>query len=110
MRLVDHVLGLWQEYFPNCFQNFVVVSQRSLSPAAPKTTFKSHFLKLLVSSMSSTCLDMSTDSSIQDVSNFLGRRIAEIVKHNNLNWEEWPGKERMQVLCIRAAGLFIWAT
>ena len=54
-------------------------------------------------------LDTSTDSSIQDVTNFLGRRVAEIVKHNDLSWEEWPAKDQMQALCIQAAGLFIWA-
>jgi WD40 repeat protein len=54
-------------------------------------------------------LDPSTDSSIMDVSNFLGRRIGEIVEDNDLNWEEWPGKQRMQALCSRASGLFIWA-
>jgi hypothetical protein len=54
-------------------------------------------------------LDTSTDSSIMDVSTFLGRRIGEIVENHDLNWEEWPGKKRMQGLCSRASGLFIWA-
>jgi WD40 repeat protein len=54
-------------------------------------------------------LDTAAPSSIQDVSHFLGKRIAEIVENNDLNWEEWPGQERMQALCIRASGLFIWA-
>jgi hypothetical protein len=54
-------------------------------------------------------LDTSAESSIQDVSTFLGRRIWEIVEQNDMNWEEWPGKERMQALCVRASGLFIWA-
>jgi hypothetical protein len=39
----------------------------------------------------------------------LAKRIGEIVEKNDLNWEEWPGMERMEVLCIRASGLFIWA-
>jgi WD40 repeat protein len=54
-------------------------------------------------------LDTSTQASIQDVSFFLAKRIGEIVENNDLNWEEWPGIERMEVLCIRASGLFIWA-
>ena len=54
-------------------------------------------------------LDTSDDSSIRDVSIFLRRRIGEIVENNDLNWEEWPGKARMQLLCARASGLFIWA-
>ena len=54
-------------------------------------------------------LDTSTQDSIQDVSYFLAVRIKEIVENNDLNWEEWPGMERMQALCIRASGLFIWA-
>jgi len=31
------------------------------------------------------------------------------VEEWDLNWEEWPGKERLNMLCIRANGLFIWA-
>jgi WD40 repeat protein len=54
-------------------------------------------------------LDTAAESSIQDVSYFLRRRIADIVETNDLNWEEWPGEERMQALCIQASGLFIWA-
>jgi hypothetical protein len=54
-------------------------------------------------------LDTSTQDSIQDVSYFLAKRIGEIVENNDLNWEEWPGMERMEALCIRASGLFIWA-
>ncbi|KIM76096.1 hypothetical protein PILCRDRAFT_13006 [Piloderma croceum F 1598] len=54
-------------------------------------------------------LDTSTQASIQDVSYFLAKRIGEIVENNDLNWEEWPGMERMEILCIRASGLFIWA-
>src|SRR6202042_3203510 len=52
---------------------------------------------------------LDTYASIQDVSNFLTRKIAWIVKQNDLDWMEWPGVERMAVLCVRAAGLFIWA-
>jgi WD40 repeat protein len=54
-------------------------------------------------------LDTSTQASIQDVSYFLAMRIKEIVENNDLNWEKWPGEVRMQALCIRASGLFIWA-
>ncbi|KIM79834.1 hypothetical protein PILCRDRAFT_10013 [Piloderma croceum F 1598] len=38
-------------------------------------------------------LDTSTQASIQDVSYFLTKRIGEIVKNHDLNWEEWPGIE-----------------
>lgn len=54
-------------------------------------------------------LDTSDPSSISDVSTFLIRRVVEIVDHNQLNVMEWPGKERMDILCERAGGLFIWA-
>jgi WD domain, G-beta repeat len=54
-------------------------------------------------------LDTSSESSFQDVSNFLRRRIADIVEINDLNWVEWPGEQRMDTLCVRALGLFIWA-
>jgi WD40 repeat protein len=52
---------------------------------------------------------LETSSSIEDVSNFLTRKIAWIVKQNDLDWMEWPGVERMEMLCAQAAGLFIWA-
>jgi hypothetical protein len=54
-------------------------------------------------------LDTAAESSIDDVSNFITRKITSIVEDYDLNWEEWPGEERMQALCDRASGLFIWA-
>ncbi|KZP08515.1 hypothetical protein FIBSPDRAFT_761260, partial [Athelia psychrophila] len=37
------------------------------------------------------------------------KQLARIVEENDLNWLQWPGEERMEVLCDRASGLFIWA-
>ncbi|KZP08971.1 hypothetical protein FIBSPDRAFT_250129 [Athelia psychrophila] len=54
-------------------------------------------------------LDTSAPSSIRDVSTYLAIQIARIVKENDLNWLEWPGEARMDALCNRASGLFIWA-
>ncbi|KZP18437.1 hypothetical protein FIBSPDRAFT_956229 [Athelia psychrophila] len=54
-------------------------------------------------------LDTSAASSIRDVSAYMVRRIVRIVEDNDLNWNEWPGEARMQALCIRGSGLFIWA-
>ncbi|KZP18456.1 hypothetical protein FIBSPDRAFT_933419 [Athelia psychrophila] len=54
-------------------------------------------------------LDTSAPSSIRDVSTYLGIQIARIVNENDLNWLQWPGEARMQALCDRASGLFIWA-
>lgn len=54
-------------------------------------------------------LDTGSKSSINDVSKFLRRRIVAIVADNELNWNEWPGDERMDMLAARASGLFIWA-
>lgn len=54
-------------------------------------------------------LDTSAQSSIVDVSNFLRRKIVNIVIDNDLDWEKWPGEQRMDSLCTRASGLFIWA-
>ncbi|KZP06619.1 hypothetical protein FIBSPDRAFT_939928 [Athelia psychrophila] len=54
-------------------------------------------------------LDTSAPSSIRDVSTYLGIQIARIVADNNLDWLEWPGYVRMEALCVRASGLFIWA-
>ena len=54
-------------------------------------------------------LDTSDPSSIEDVSRYLFRNVKQLVEKWNLNWKEWPGEERMKMLCVRASGLFIWA-
>ena len=54
-------------------------------------------------------LDTSDPSSIEDVSRYLFRHVKQLVEKWDLNWEEWPGEERMKMLCVRASGLFIWA-
>ena len=52
---------------------------------------------------------LDTAASLGDVSSFLRRKVAHIVERNDLNWEIWPGEERMSMLAARASGLFIWA-
>ncbi|KZP07800.1 hypothetical protein FIBSPDRAFT_803637 [Athelia psychrophila] len=54
-------------------------------------------------------LDTSAPSSIQDVSTYMRKQLVGIVEENDLNWYEWPGEARMEALCDRASGLFIWA-
>jgi hypothetical protein len=54
-------------------------------------------------------LDTSHPFSLRDVSFFLRQRVKSIVEDNDLNWGLWPGERRMEVLCDRASGLFIWA-
>ncbi|KZP05666.1 hypothetical protein FIBSPDRAFT_805596, partial [Athelia psychrophila] len=54
-------------------------------------------------------LDTSAPSSIRDVSTYLHIQITRIVKENNMDWSQWPGKARMAALCYQASGLFIWA-
>lgn len=54
-------------------------------------------------------LDTSDPSCIEDVSRYLFRNIKRLVLKWDLNWGEWPGEERMKMLCFRASGLFIWA-
>jgi len=54
-------------------------------------------------------LDTSDLSCIEDVSRYLFRNVKQLVEQWDLNWEEWPGEERMKMLCVRASGLFIWA-
>jgi hypothetical protein len=54
-------------------------------------------------------LDTSDPSSIEDVSRYLFRNVKLLVEKWDLNWGEWPGEERMKMLCVRASGLFIWA-
>ncbi|KZP08520.1 hypothetical protein FIBSPDRAFT_938937 [Athelia psychrophila] len=56
-----------------------------------------------------THLDTSAPSSIRDVSAYLSIQIARIAEENSLDWLEWPGEARMNALCDRASGLFIWA-
>jgi hypothetical protein len=54
-------------------------------------------------------LDTSDASSIMDVSPYLSRNVKLLVEKWDLNWEKWPGEERLKILSIRAGGLFIWA-
>jgi len=52
---------------------------------------------------------LDTAASLGGVSSFLRKKVAHIVERNDLNWEIWPGEERMSMLAARASGLFIWA-
>ena len=52
---------------------------------------------------------LDTATSLGDVSSFLRKKVGHIVERNGLNWEIWPGEERMSMLAARASGLFIWA-
>ena len=54
-------------------------------------------------------LDTSDPSSVKDVSRYLFRNVKQLVEEWDLNWEQWPGEERMNKLCFRSSGLFIWA-
>lgn len=54
-------------------------------------------------------IHLDTASSVKDVAFFLRRKVSDIVEHYDLNWEEWPGEDRMVALGERASGLFIWA-
>ena len=53
-------------------------------------------------------LDTSDPSSMEDVSKYLLRKIGKLAEDENLNLEIWPGRERFEMLCVRAAKLFIW--
>lgn len=53
-------------------------------------------------------LNTSDLSSIQDVSRYLSRNVKRIAEEWNFDWEQWPGKG-LEMLCVRAGGLFIWA-
>jgi len=54
-------------------------------------------------------LDTPDLSCIEDISRYMFRNVKQLVEKWDLNWEEWPGEERMKMLCVRASGLFIWA-
>ena len=54
-------------------------------------------------------LDTTDPSCIEDVSRYLSRNLQRLVEEWDLYWEVWPGRERFEKLCHRAAGLFIWA-
>lgn len=52
---------------------------------------------------------LDTGSSIGDVAVYFRRQVKEIVERYELNWDEWPTEEGMEILATRASGLFIWA-
>ena len=54
-------------------------------------------------------LDPAAQSSIQDVADFLERRMQEMVRDYHLEEWDWPGEETMKGLCDKASGLFLWA-
>jgi hypothetical protein len=54
-------------------------------------------------------LDTSHPLSTQDVAKFFRSEIKKIVRTYLSEMEQWPGEARMQMLCDRASGLFIWA-
>jgi hypothetical protein len=53
-------------------------------------------------------MHISSKNSIAEVTRFLERRVAAIMKKNHVDWSQW-GEERMRKLCTQASGLFIWA-
>jgi len=54
-------------------------------------------------------LNTSDPSCMEDVSKYLSRNLQRLVEKWDLNCRVWPGQERFEKLCHRAAGLFIWA-
>ena len=54
-------------------------------------------------------LDTSDPSCMEDISRYLSRNLQRLVEEWDLNGQVWPGRERFEKLCHRAAGLFIWA-
>ena len=68
-----------------------------------------HSLQLNHEHVKHVHLDTSDPSSMEDVSRYLSRRIGKLAEEENLNLEIWPGRVRFERLCVRAAGLFIWA-
>ena len=53
-------------------------------------------------------MHLSAKDSISEVTTFLERRIAAIMKKYHIDLSQW-GEERMRKLCMQASGLFIWA-
>ena len=53
-------------------------------------------------------MHLSARDSIPEVTNYLERRVAAIMKENHIHLSQW-GEERMRKLCTQASGLFIWA-
>ena len=54
-------------------------------------------------------LDTSHPLSTQDLAKFFRSEIKKILRAYLSEMEQWPGEERMEMLCDRASGLFIWA-
>jgi len=53
-------------------------------------------------------MHLSARDSILEVTTFLERRIAAIMKEYHIDLSQW-GEERMRKLCTQGSGLFIWA-
>jgi hypothetical protein len=53
-------------------------------------------------------MHLSAKDSISDVSAFLRRKVATIMKVYHIGLSQW-GEERTRQLCTQASGLFIWA-
>jgi NACHT domain len=81
-----------------------------LISSRPEHGIQLHFSPL-VSKESAAHLDLDTSHplSMQDVSRFFRSEIKKILRTYLSEMEQWPGEERMQMLCDRASGLFIWA-
>jgi hypothetical protein len=53
-------------------------------------------------------MHLSAKDSIPEVTTFLKRKVATIMKKYHIDLSQW-GEERTQKLCTQASGLFIWA-
>jgi hypothetical protein len=76
----------------------------------PEHGIQLHFSPL-VSKKCAAHLDLDTSHllSMQDVAKFFRSEIKKIVRTYLSEMEQWPGEARMQILCDKASGLFIWA-
>jgi WD40 repeat protein len=53
-------------------------------------------------------MHLSANDSIPEVTRFLKRKVAAIMKKYHIDLSQW-GEERTRQLCMQASGLFIWA-
>ncbi|KAF7980316.1 hypothetical protein HWV62_39116 [Athelia sp. TMB] len=103
-------LAATAEIFSQIFKSFSSRNAKVLISSRTDDDIRRPFASMMdVAHVKHVHLDTAAATSIRDVSIYLARRISRIVKDHDLNWEYWPGQLRMEMLCDRASGLFIWA-
>ena len=93
-------LGLWSK-LPNC--KMIVTSREEDDIARAFALNPPYTIDLLVG-------DETAKQSTQDIQAFLGEELGKVASRYFTPTEEWPGASTIELLAIKANGLFIWAS